>query len=858
MSAVHGTVVKDEWALLDYQPNISGGILAEEMGLGKTVELIALICLHKRRQLSSPVYDSNSSTPLTPSGATLIVTPSHILNQWLTELATHAPSLKVLHYKGISNYQNRKKKQGVTVDQILQFDVVVTTYNVLAREIYYADTPPERNLRQQPKHAPRRSPLVLISWWRVCLDEAQMVESGVSNAATVARLIPRVNAWAVTGTPVKKASDDLFGLLIFLRYEPFCNSRAAWNRVDQETFQQIFSAITLRHSKATVRHELRLPPQKRVVITMPFSAVEEQHYIALYQRMCHDCGFSLEGHTTRDDYDPDSLQLKEKMRNWLHRLRQTCLHPQVGSRNRRALGRGSGPLRTVSEVLEVMVDQNETSLRAEERSLLLAMVLRGHIIAFGKSNTHRYHVALGMYLEALRMADEIVADCRKELQKELTKLQESRQLLKGSAAIDSCDEDDEDESENRSSRRGRLSSLRKMLRAALETQHVCTFFVATAYFNLREAETKGSKEYSRLEDLETKYYDSAQFIRKEILYGAHTRADQVLSQVAEKSKANSWTHVGKVPELDDLGGIENRKVLDCLDEVGERLNKMAECIAEWRGEVIKRLLKPLVDEDEGEDVTGEEYENSTKVQDELLVYTTVLRAIISDRHAVVTGQPNFRTIHEIKEAVRHAKTGGGHSPELLLKLVAIREGSKPATDDTSLRGAIGQLRALATDLQWKSQHPSDRAGAEFAIVERHLLAAQRISSDQMKQLAELEKEQELFHSAMNQRVAFYRHLQEISDTVTPYKEDLDEEFDETAYEKAERQEAKHAEKVAQAKTKRRFLMHLRQESRKPDDGPRMRYLYRTIRDRGHHCLRSSILPGLHPAMVRGAQNMSSL
>jgi len=48
--------------------------------------------------------------------------------------------------------------------------------------------------------------LVSLSWWRVCIDEAQMVENWTSNAAKLARMVPRVNAWAITGTPVK---DDI-------------------------------------------------------------------------------------------------------------------------------------------------------------------------------------------------------------------------------------------------------------------------------------------------------------------------------------------------------------------------------------------------------------------------------------------------------------------------------------------------------------------------------------------------------------------------------------------------------------------------------------------------------------------------
>ena len=71
----------------------------------------------------------------------------------------------------------------------------------------------------------------------------------------------------------------------------------------------------------------------------------------MFQEMCADCGVALDGTPLKDDWDPNSPAVVEKMRNWLSRLRQTCLHPQVGLRNRKALGSSKGPLRTVAEVL---------------------------------------------------------------------------------------------------------------------------------------------------------------------------------------------------------------------------------------------------------------------------------------------------------------------------------------------------------------------------------------------------------------------------------------------------------------------------------------------------------------------------
>ena len=111
-----------------------------------------------------------------------------------------------------------------------------------------------------------------------------------------------------------------------------------------------------------------------MVITVPFTQIEEQHYATLFGQMTEDCGLNLDGTPRTDDWNPDSPTTIERMRTWLNRLRQTCLHPEVGARNRRALG-GRGPLRTVDEVLEVMIDQNDVATRLEERTVCWSDIL---------------------------------------------------------------------------------------------------------------------------------------------------------------------------------------------------------------------------------------------------------------------------------------------------------------------------------------------------------------------------------------------------------------------------------------------------------------------------------------------------
>jgi E3 ubiquitin-protein ligase SHPRH len=806
---------------------LRGGILAEEMGLGKTVELIALICLHTRKLATgTQVLDHFSGNTVTATGGTLIITPNAILEQWKNELSTHAPHLKVFHYQGLPTASADKPGQAPSVKDLLEYDVVLTTYHVLSREVHYAKPAPERSFRNSKKYEPRRSPLVQLSWWRVCLDEAQMVESGVSQAATVARLLPRCNAWAVSGTPLRKDIQDLRGLLIFLRYEPYSSSTQHWKRVDKATFKEIFGHIAMRHTKDKVRHELRLPPQKRVVITVPFTTIEEQNYSELMQQMCTACGFSPDGDFLDENGNPQNPNVLEKMREWLVRLRQTCLHAEVGIKNRRALGRGNGPLRTVEEVLEVMIEQTDTAVKAGEREVVLAQLEKGHVIANNKSDDHRSENALKVYLAALKQASQFVVENR-DLQTKLEK-QDSTSMPKGrSVSVGSGDDTDGEERgkhEHGSQHHTHLATIKKSLRSVLELEHACNFFVGTSYYRIKSDEklTKPeSEEFHNLENKETEFYDKAKAIRNELLQDSKESAMRRMKKIEAKSVKNGFARVPQVKELTGFGGIENRKVLDAMDRLSALMNDQAAQIEEWRKKIVEILLKPLVDEDDGKETTGDEYEDSTKVQDELYVNISALRAMVADRHLAVTGLKNDLIDHEMRFTRNQALEGKGHAPELLLKLLESRDKLRPGVKEGSLKGAISSVRALETNLQWQADGGNLRAKNELLIVQDQLAQIQAISSAQTKAVADLEKDLILFGMTMNRRLEYYRQLQHISDTVAPWKEELDEQLDEAALAKQQQREVQAGDNLRRVESKRRYLLTIREGNDKADDQQRI-------------------------------------
>ena len=176
--------ISEEDPAEDGQSLIEGSIAAEEMGLGKTVEMLALILLHtaRERQNVAAYFAEISGSVVQPSGQTLLVCPQAIVSQWQDEIERHAPTLRVLRYEGIHETFPR----GFELEQIINdYDLVICTFDVLGRETAIARKPVVHTTRSnshKPEYARinyKRSLLVSIDWLRVIIDEARMFSFSV-------------------------------------------------------------------------------------------------------------------------------------------------------------------------------------------------------------------------------------------------------------------------------------------------------------------------------------------------------------------------------------------------------------------------------------------------------------------------------------------------------------------------------------------------------------------------------------------------------------------------------------------------------------------------------------------------------
>lgn len=164
--------------------------------------VVESISLQLLKPLDIPVVKIEEEEVANPtfSSGTLIIAPAAIIDQWVSEATHHAPSLRFHVYEGVNS------PNAMTVAELKSFDLVFTSYEILRKEIHSAKAAPNRARRFYRRYKRERSPLVRIKWWRgrcsrlcqaatfrgtkitdslrpVVLDEAQMVESSVSQAA---------------------------------------------------------------------------------------------------------------------------------------------------------------------------------------------------------------------------------------------------------------------------------------------------------------------------------------------------------------------------------------------------------------------------------------------------------------------------------------------------------------------------------------------------------------------------------------------------------------------------------------------------------------------------------------------------
>ncbi|EME43483.1 hypothetical protein DOTSEDRAFT_89325 [Dothistroma septosporum NZE10] len=186
------------WMIRQEKSSYEGGLLGDEMGMGKTIQAVSLI-----------MSDHPQKDP------TLVVVPPVALMQWSSEITDYTDGkLKVLVYHG----QNTKIKK-MSVRELKKYDVIMISYNSL-ESLYRKET---KGWSRGEDIIKEDSPIHAIHFHRLILDEAHSIKTRTTGVAKACFALTGTYKWCLSGTPVQNRIGEFFSLLRFLEVRPFAD-----------------------------------------------------------------------------------------------------------------------------------------------------------------------------------------------------------------------------------------------------------------------------------------------------------------------------------------------------------------------------------------------------------------------------------------------------------------------------------------------------------------------------------------------------------------------------------------------------------------------------------------------------------
>ena len=303
-----------------------GGCLADDMGVGKTAQVLAL-------------FEARRAEGKGPS---LVIAPKSLMFNWRMESARFTPNLKILEHTGTTR----------DTALIAEHDLILTTYGTLLRD------------------APA---LAELPFDYVVLDEAQAVKNSTTASAKAVRLLRGDNRLALSGTPVENHLGELWSLFEFLNPGMLGEAKVlqmagglARNPGEdaRKLLAQALRPFILRRTKQQVAREL--PEKTEQTIFCELEAAQRKQYDDL-RRHFRD---TLLSQVAAQGMGRSKLGVLEA----LLRLRQAACHP--GLLDSKRVDEGSAKIDLLLDQLEEVRQEGHKALVFSQFTSLLAIVRR--------------------------------------------------------------------------------------------------------------------------------------------------------------------------------------------------------------------------------------------------------------------------------------------------------------------------------------------------------------------------------------------------------------------------------------------------------------------------------------------------
>lgn len=295
-----------KWLISLWQNGLNG-ILADQMGLGKTVQTIGFLAHLKGKGLDGPY---------------LVVAPLSTLSNWMNEVTRFVPSMCVIIYHGSKKERQeiRQKYMPRTIGP--KFPIVVTSYEVAMND--------SRVLSH-------------YNWKYAVVDEGHRLKNTHCKLLRELRRLSIENKLLLTGTPLQNNLAELWSLLNFILPDTFtshqefefwfdlsgkCNVEAQQEDLEENGRIQVISKLHLilrpfflRRLKEDVEQML---PRKKEIILYANMTEHQKHF------QDHLVNKTLENYLEQAaDTVIFRSGMKGKLNNLLIQLRKNCNHPDL-------------------------------------------------------------------------------------------------------------------------------------------------------------------------------------------------------------------------------------------------------------------------------------------------------------------------------------------------------------------------------------------------------------------------------------------------------------------------------------------------------------------------------------------------
>jgi len=298
-----------------------GACLADDMGLGKTVQLLALEA-HRRGE--------NPGT-----GPTLLLCPMSLVGNWQREAAKFAPDLRIYAHHGADRLHDEDLRA-----QLAATDLVVTTFATATRDI---------------------DELADYDWDSLVLDEAQAVKNSQSRSAKAVRRLQAEHRIALTGTPMENRLTELWSVMDFLNPGMLGSS---------DLFRSRYAIPVERHGHTEPAERLRaitrpyvlrrLKTDPKIIDDLP-DKIEIKQYChltteqaSLYQSVVDDMMAKIESTT--------GIERRGNVLAAMTKLKQICNHPAQLLHDQSPVGRRSGKVIRLEEILDEILAEGDRVL----------------------------------------------------------------------------------------------------------------------------------------------------------------------------------------------------------------------------------------------------------------------------------------------------------------------------------------------------------------------------------------------------------------------------------------------------------------------------------------------------------------